>query len=83
MDVQLKKWGNSIAFEIPRDIAEKIGVNEGSIVELMTTEDGFLVKPKSPPWTIEELLSSIPDDFHYPDDVTDFANSEASGREQL
>lgn len=83
MDIQLKKWGDSVAFPIPRNIAEQIGVDENSTVELTATENGFSIKPKSLSPTIDELLSSIPDDFQYPDDITDFVNSDALGREQL
>jgi hypothetical protein len=32
---------------------------------------------------LDELLDSIPEDFQYPDDITDFVESSAVGQEQL
>ena len=34
MDIQLKKWGNSIGFLIPHKIAESFGFDENFIIEL-------------------------------------------------
>jgi antitoxin MazE len=85
MDVQIKKWGNSIGLRIPYKIAETLGLNEDSIVELTITEDLLTIRPKAEPkpLTLTELLASIPDDFQYPEDVADFVQSEALGQEQL
>ncbi len=83
MDIQVKKWGNSIGFRIPYKVAEQIGIEENSIVELTMTEDGLTIKKKLSPSTLDELLASIPDDFQYPDDVTDFVGSQPLGQEQL
>jgi hypothetical protein len=33
--------------------------------------------------TLDDLLSSIPDNFQYPDDVTDFIKSEPIGQEMI
>lgn len=85
MDVQIKKWGNSIGFRIPYKVAEALGIKENSIVELITAENELTIKPKtsSTVSSLDELLDSIPDDFQYPDDVTDFVESTAVGQEQL
>lgn len=83
MDVQVKKWGNSIGLRIPYRIAEQIGIEEDSIVELIATEEGFTIKKKRLPSTLDELITSIPDDFQYPDDVAAFVDSQSVGRELL
>ena len=44
MDVQVKKWGNSIGLRIPYQIAEQLGIEEDSIVELTATEAGLSIK---------------------------------------
>lgn len=83
MNVQVKKWGNSIGLRIPRKLAEQLAIEENSVVELTVTADGLTVKKKRSPFTLDELLASIPDNFQYPDDVADFISSEPTGQEQL
>jgi antitoxin MazE len=83
MDIQVKKWGNSIGFRIPYKIAAQIGIEEDSIVELTATEDGLTIKKKLLPSSLDELLASIPDDFQYPDDIVDFTETQPLGLEQL
>lgn len=83
MDVQIKKWGNSIGLRIPYKVAEQLGFEEDSTVELTMTTDGLIIKKKLSPSNLDELLASIPDDFQYPDDVADFVDSQPVGQEQL
>ncbi|MEA5535365.1 AbrB/MazE/SpoVT family DNA-binding domain-containing protein [Crocosphaera sp. XPORK-15E] len=83
MDIQLKKWGNSIGFRIPQKIAESFGIDENSIVELTESKDALVITKKQNVSTLDQLLSSIPHDFQYPDDVIDFVESEALGQEMI
>ena len=83
MDVQVRKWGNSIGLRIPYQIAEQLGIEEDSIVELTATEAGLTVKKKPLPLTLDALITSIPDNFEYPDDVVDFTESPSAGQELL
>ena len=83
MDIQLKKWGNSIGFLIPHKIAESFGFDENSIIELTESKGVLLIAKKQETLTLDELLSSIPKDFQYPDDVCDFVESEPVGQELL
>ncbi|KIL39115.1 multidrug transporter MatE [Gordoniibacillus kamchatkensis] len=61
--LQVQKWGNSLGIRIPKAIAVKVGLKEGSEVDL-DIEDGHLViKPK--PKSLDELLEQItPDNLH-------------------
>lgn len=81
MDIELKKWGNSIGFRIPHKIAESFGINENSILELTETQDALVITKKRNVSTLDELLASIPNDFQYPEDVLDFIKSEPLGKE--
>lgn len=81
MDIQLKKWGNGIGFSIPLQIAQSFGLDENSIVEIAESKDTLVIRKKHKVATLDELLSSIPDDFKYPDDVIDFVDSKAIGQE--
>ena len=61
--LQVQKWGNSLGIRIPKALAMKVGLEEGSEIDL-DVEDGHLViKPKTK--TLDELLSQIaPDNLH-------------------
>jgi antitoxin MazE len=83
MDIELKKWGNSLGLRIPHKIAESFGLEERSIVELIESKDTLVIKKKLHRSTLDELLASIPDGFQYPEDVLDFVESEPIGKEIL
>lgn len=61
--LQVQKWGNSLGIRIPKALALKVGLEEGTEIDL-DVEDGHLViKPKTK--TLDELLSQItPENLH-------------------
>ena len=61
MTVAVKKWGNSLAVRIPKDIAMTLAVNENSLVELEIVRDGLLLKPQKST-RLEELVAGITDE---------------------
>ena len=81
MDIRLTKWGNNIGFLFPDKIAESFGLDENSIIELTESKDALVITKKQKVSTLDELLSSIPNDFQYPDDVIDFVESNPLGKE--
>lgn len=42
MDLQIAKWGNSLALRIPSEIVRRLGLREGATVEAQLTVDGSL-----------------------------------------
>lgn len=42
MDLQVAKWGNSLALRIPAEIVRRLGLHEGATVEAQITVDGSL-----------------------------------------
>jgi antitoxin MazE len=59
MRTSLSKWGNSLAFRVPKDMAEAAGFAEGSPLE-MTLEGGALViKPTRKKYDLTEMLKEI------------------------
>jgi antitoxin MazE len=42
MDLQVAKWGNSLALRIPAEVARRLGLREGATVEAQLTVDGSL-----------------------------------------
>jgi antitoxin MazE len=81
MNVAIKKWGNSLGLQIPPNIAQSFGLDENSIVEITESKTALVITKKKNIPSLDELLQSIPDDFHYPEDVLDFAESEPQGQE--
>jgi antitoxin MazE len=52
------------------------------IVELTKAGDTLVIRKKHSVATLDELLDSIPENFHYPDDVANFVASSVVGHEQ-
>lgn len=72
---QVKKWGNSLGIRIPKSLALKIGIEEGSEVDLDVENGHLVIKPKSE--TLEELLAQIrPENLH-----EEISTGEPQGRE--
>ncbi|WP_372630226.1 AbrB/MazE/SpoVT family DNA-binding domain-containing protein [Cohnella sp.] len=71
----VQKWGNSLGIRIPKALATKVGLEEGSEVDL-DIEDGHLViVPKTK--ALDELLDKItPDNLH-----AEIQTGERQGRE--
>ena len=42
MDLQVAKWGNSLALRIPAELVRQLGLREGATVEAQLTVDGAL-----------------------------------------
>ena len=62
----VKKWGNSRALRIPKDMALELGLDFGSQVELIPEEGQIRIVPaKRPKYTLEELVAGItPENRH-------------------
>ncbi len=58
MTVSLKKWGNSLALRIPKDIAKTLNVTNNSLLELNVENGTLVVKPQNKT-RLEELVSGI------------------------
>ncbi|MEM9004177.1 MAG: AbrB/MazE/SpoVT family DNA-binding domain-containing protein [Cyanobacteria bacterium P01_F01_bin.86] len=83
MEIELRKWGNSIGFRIPQKIAESLGFDEHSIVELTEAKDSLVITKKREVATLDDLLASIPEGFEYLTDVNDFTESGPVGQEVI
>jgi antitoxin MazE len=66
MRIRVQKWGNSLAFRIPRSYAVETAIESGSEMDL-TLEDGRLVLTPLPipNYRLEDLLDGItPENLH-------------------
>jgi len=60
VQVQIAKWGNSLGLRAPRDIAARVGLAEGSRVDIEATDDGRIIITRSRRrFTLEELLAGM------------------------
>lgn len=62
MKTEVKKWGNSLGFRIPKRITEQLGLQDGSSIELELVADGVLLKPsklRRSRYSIDELLEGV------------------------
>lgn len=67
--VTTQMWGNSLAIRIPKEVADQIGIEQGSKMELKVIDNEGIItlKPKKlrKKYTLEELLSQItPENRH-------------------
>jgi antitoxin MazE len=83
MEIQLKKWGNSLGLRIPRQLATSLNLDETVTLELLEVDGTLVLKKKQVSPSLDALLASIPADFTYPDDVTEFVHSSPLGQELL
>ncbi|PQP88113.1 AbrB/MazE/SpoVT family DNA-binding domain-containing protein [Paenibacillus sp. AR247] len=60
---QVQKWGDSLGIRIPKSLALKVGLEEGSKVDLYVENGHLIIKPK--PSSLEELLTQVtPENIH-------------------
>ena len=66
MLAEVKKWGNSRAIRIPKQLALEAGIDFGSQVELILENGHLRIAPvKRPRYTLEELVAGItPENRH-------------------
>jgi antitoxin MazE len=65
MTTKVQKWGNSLAPRLPKEMAEKMHIGQGTEVTLMPTKDGILLKSQTKKPTLDDLLDNItPENRH-------------------
>jgi antitoxin MazE len=66
MTVAVRRWGNSLALRIPKDIATTLLIEDNSLVELTVEEKTLTIKPTTTHTYLEELVSQItPQNLHH------------------
>ena len=59
MQVQIQKWGNSLAIRIPKSFAKEVNINHGSYVDLSAVEGKLIAKPIKDDYSLSELLKDV------------------------
>lgn len=59
----IQKWGNSLGIRIPKALAQKAGLVEGTPVEIVLGDEAIIIRPRS--YSLETLLSGVtPENLH-------------------
>ena len=65
MQVQVSKWGNSLGVRLPKELATRLGISEGSRVEMSAEPDRIVISVARPVYSLEELLVGMtPEAMH-------------------
>jgi antitoxin MazE len=78
MNLQVGKWGNSLALRIPGAYAKELELEEGAELHVTRVAGGLLLRPVRREYTLEELLEQItPENIHGETDWGKAAGNEA------
>jgi len=62
MEQVIKKWGNSLAIRLPKEVAKTLNLQEGSKVEINVENGKIVIRPKK---NLKEILDLIsPQNLH-------------------
>jgi antitoxin MazE len=57
---KIAKWGNSLGLRVPREIAARVGLTEGALVDIETDTKGrILITRSRRRFRLEELLKDM------------------------
>ena len=60
MQTKIQKWGNSLAVRLPKQIAKKFSLNEGSVVTVTNDKTHVLIhRVKRPHLGLKDLIARI------------------------
>jgi antitoxin MazE len=60
VQVRIAKWGNSLGVRVPRDVAARVGLTEGSRVDIEASDDGRIIITRSRRrFTLDELVAKM------------------------
>jgi len=77
MTIALKKWGNSLALRIPKDIAQSLHIENDTLLDLRV-ENGVLIVEPHKEVLLEDLVAKInASNLHTEVDTGEAVGSEA------
>lgn len=57
--VQIAKWGNSLGLRVPRDVAARAGLKEGSRVDIEVKNGRIIVTRSNRRFSLDELIARM------------------------
>lgn len=58
----IAKWGNSLAFRIPSELARSLQLQEGTAVEVRAEKESLVLTPVKKRYELSELLEGVTKD---------------------
>lgn len=65
MYTQIKKWGNSNAVRIPKDLLDTLGLKENDKIEIRIEDNKLIIEAFYKHRTLEERLAEYDGEYNY------------------
>lgn len=62
MFARVAKWGNSLGVRVPKDMAARVGLTEGTRVDITVDDGRIVIAAASPRYKLEDLLKGMTPD---------------------
>lgn len=62
MRTEIARWGNSLAVRLPRPLADRLSITEGTPVELEVEAGRLVIRAAAARYELDELLAGITPD---------------------
>ena len=81
METVLRNFGNSVGLVIPKPVRDAMRLKAGQTVQLEASEQGLLIRPRAPKYTLDELLAQCNPKAPMPEDLAGWQRAPPVGRE--
>ena len=73
--MRIGRWGSSLAVRIPKAIAERWHISEGSLIEMVPQDDQVVMRKQA--YNLADLLADVtPDNLHQGQDIGESRDGE-------
>lgn len=59
MKKEIKKWGNSLALRLPKNLADKLNLSDGSQIELIQEGEKLIIEKKQHNYDLDSMVEGI------------------------
>lgn len=59
MQVHVARWGNSLALRLPKEVATRLGIVDGTRVDVTADDSRIVISVDRPVYSLEELLRGV------------------------
>lgn len=71
METRVQRWGNSLAVRIPKPLADEVGLQDNSPVQLSLHDRQLVIVPvRQPAFNLETLLAQVTDNNRHAEVLT-------------
>lgn len=82
MEVQIRKWDDSLAVRLPKALMAQLGLGAGSTLDLEVRNGALVMRPSRP--SLEDMLATCtPERMAWTDEDRHWLGSVAAGNEKI